>query len=784
MFRNGYLLPLSLAAAIATGCQTPTGAPSLGSPDASQALPALPAVPSGDVAPVRIEASRHLTVTETAPVTTATASASYGASVPARVLDGDLTTEWQSGLVANPILTLDRGAAGPLAAIDLKAKPGQVYAVEVSTDGSTWKTVLVNQQNATWNLEHKVLPADTTGRWLRLRYATTGAASVMVFEVKLTGSFDVSAPSASPSVAPTATPTTTASTAPAGLTAIGTPSAGLFPASRAVDASLSTEWQSGLVATSTLTLDRGATGTLTALDIKLNPGPTFDVAVSEDGAAWTTVANGQRTTTWNVERKALPAGTAGRYVRLAVTNNGKSAMVFEARPQGMLAGASPAPSVAPTVTPTASPTAAPTPAPIGAFVATRFGNQSVPRSADGTHTRGYELIQDLGMSTIREGWNWANLQTQQGSLVSWIGAYTDPKTAKLASLGLATEAMVTDTPTWATSDANAPNKKATVPAGLGQAIFADGTDVYKAGVGPNPNNYFAWYMHTMVSRYKGQVASWQVWNEPDFPSGNTTAGYYGNNGAPRYWNGTVQDYVRLLKVAHTVVKGVDPAARVALGGLGYENYLAAVIDNGGAPYFDIVDFHAYGSDKTSSNGVLNSSWGFLGRYQAMKNVLAAKGVTGKTFAVSETGMTADIPEEQAAYAAKVTATGLGLGDMELVQWAVFTNPGHLNIGVIDKATLTAKTKGFYAYAYATRKLAGCRPAGAVTATGTQGWKFVRPDGKAMWAVWSKSTSPAALALPVASASVVDKYGAARAASYAGGQLALNLTSDPVWVTEN
>lgn len=784
MFRKGQLLPLSLAAAIAAGCQAPTGAPPLGSPDASQGLPLAPA---GELAAVRVNASRHLAVDEATPVTTASASSTYGASVPGRVLDGNLTTEWKSAVVANPILTLDRGAAGPLTALDLKAKPGQLYAIEVSTDGSSWKTVLVNQQNSTWNLEHKALPSGTTGRWLRLRYATPGTTSVMVFEVRLTGSFDA-APSTAPSVAPTATPGSVTSAAPAGLTASGSPTRDLFPASRAVDASTDTEWQSGVVPSATLTLDRGATGSLTALDIKLNPGPTFDVAVSEDGSAWQTVATAQKTSTWNVERKALPAGTSGRLVRLAFTNNGKSAMVFEARPQGALAGATPAPSSAPTATPSATPTVTPTtapsPVPIGAFVATRFGNQSVPRSSDGTHTRGYELIQELGMSTIREGWNWANLQPQQGSLVSWLGAYTDPKTAKLASLGLATQAMVCDTPAWATSDGNAPYKKYTVPAGLGAAIFADGTDVYKPGVQPNPANYFAWYMFQMASRYKGQVASWQVWNEPDFPSGQTTAGYTGTNGAPRYWTGTVQDYVRLLKVAHTVVKGLDPAARITLGGLGYETYLAAVIDNGGAPYFDVLDFHAYGSDKTSANGVLNSSWGFLGRYQAMKNVLAAKGVTGKTLSASETGMTADNPEEQAGYATKLLATGLGLGDVELVQWAVFTNPGHLNIGVIDKATLSVKTRGYHAYAFATRQLAGARPAGAVTGTGVQGWRFVRPDGKAMWAVWSKSTATVALTLPVASARVLDKYGVARTASYVGGQLALSLTADPVWVTEN
>lgn len=558
-----------------------------------------------------------------------------------------------------------------------------------------------------------------------------------------------------------------------------------YGAARAVDGNTNLEWKSGPGSNPTLILDRGASGLLTALPLKTNPNQVFAVAVSDDRVTWKTVLSNQKNTTWSVVRKALPAGTTGRYVRLAFTSS-TTVMVFEATPEGSFASAptpapTAAPTVAPTVAPTTVPTAGPTTAPVTSYVQTRFGNQSVPRSADGTHTRGYALIGELGMSTIREGWNWANLQTAKGSYVSWLGAYTDPKTAKLASLGLKTQAMVCDTPTWATSDTAAPVKKYTVPAGLKLSIFADGSDVWKAGAKPNPSNYFAVYMFDMATRYKGQVSSWQVWNEPDFPSGDLGAGYKGANGNTRYWTGTVQEYVRLLKVAHTVVKNVDPAARISLGGLGYENYLAAILDNGGAPYFDIVDFHAYGTDKSSANGVLNSSWGFLGRYDAMKKVMTARGVTGKTYAVSETGMTANNPEEQAGYAAKLMATAQGLGDVEMAQWAVFTNPGHLNIGLIDKATLTNKTKGYAAYAFSTRQLAGVRPAGALTGTNVQGWRFERPDGKSVWLAWSKATSATAT-LPAISGRVLDKYGATRVASFAGGALAL--TSDPVWVQQN
>ena len=70
----------------------------------------------------------------------------------------------------------------------------------------------------------------------------------------------------------------------------------------------------------------------------------------------------------------------------------------------------------------------------------------------------------------------------------------------------------------------------------------------------------------------------------------------------------------------------------------------------------------------------------------------------------------------------------------------------------------------------------------MTDAGAQGWKFVRPDGKAQWAVWSKSTTAATVNLPSMSGRVLDKYGAVRTSSFAGG--AMNVSSDPIWVVEN
>lgn len=417
------------------------------------------------------------------------------------------------------------------------------------------------------------------------------------------------------------------------------------------------------------------------------------------------------------------------------------------------------------------------------LVQTRFGNASVPRASDGSLTAGYGLIRELGMSTIREGWNWKNLQIGKGQYVSWMD-YVDDKADALASMGLQVQAMVTDTPDWASSDPTYASKtgwdgaslgKYTVPAGLWKPIFSDGSDEYKPGASPNADNYFAVYMHDMVRRYRGKVRYWQIWNEPDYPSGDRVAGTRDAQGRIRYWAGSVQDYVRLLRVGHTLVRALDPDAKVTLGGLGYEAYFKAVLDLGGAAYFDVVDFHAYGSDKTTSNGVLNSSWGFLGRYHAMKRVLEDKGIAGKTFACSETGFTADNPSEQASYMTKLFAAAQAQGDIETVQWAVFTNPGHLNIGLVDQATLSKKTQGYHAYRIAVQQLAGTVPTGLVEGQGVQGYAFRRSDGKTLRVVWALE-SAAPLVLP-GDAQMLDKYGVVKESAVR--QVALS--PDPVYL---
>ncbi len=192
------------------------------------------------------------------------------------------------------------------------------------------------------------------------------------------------------------------------------------------------------------------------------------------------------------------------------------------------------------------------------------------------------------------------------------------------------------------------------PTGLFEPIFADGTDVPAPGKAVNPANPWARFVALAVERYRPggaagtNVRFWEVWNEPDLC---------------QFWNGSVEEYARLLKVAYLVIKQRDPSATVLWGGLAhYEQpeFLPALVNllaqdplaeayNG---FFDAAASHQY-----------SASW--LGyRYtKRVRDVLASVGWEDKPIWITESGVPVcddypgppcpspyrATPQEQAAY---------------------------------------------------------------------------------------------------------------------------------------
>jgi len=142
------------------------------------------------------------------------------------------------------------------------------------------------------------------------------------------------------------------------------------------------------------------------------------------------------------------------------------------------------------------------------------------------------------------------------------------------------------------------------PANMYEPIFLPNGDV-------NPNNYWAAYINKTVHTYKNWVRIWEVWNEPDYTDWRIPPTWLENpptRGQLSHWNGDIFEYNRIMRITYEVVKKIDPTAWVAVGGLGYTEFLDAMLrysDNptdgsltddfpslGGA-WFDCLSYHKY-----------------------------------------------------------------------------------------------------------------------------------------------------------------------------------------------
>lgn len=160
----------------------------------------------------------------------------------------------------------------------------------------------------------------------------------------------------------------------------------------------------------------------------------------------------------------------------------------------------------------------------------------------------------------------------------------------------------------------------------------------------NPQNYWADYVYRVVSIYHEWIQVWEIWNEPDWVSDWALTQQWPSRAPvasdlPRF-NGSIYDYVRMLRVSREAAKLADPNALIATGGIGYPSFLDAVlrysdeptsgkIDEAhpktGADYIDVVSFHHYPIYTAgNSESALES---FLGQKAALELVTEAHGRT-------------------------------------------------------------------------------------------------------------------------------------------------------------
>ncbi len=181
--------------------------------------------------------------------------------------------------------------------------------------------------------------------------------------------------------------------------------------------------------------------------------------------------------------------------------------------------------------------------------------------------------------------NWATVEKSPGQYdwSEWDGIL-----GKAASEGYQVITIITGNPSWAADTACGP---------IRQEHLDD----------------FATFMHEAVVRYSRppyNVKYWSFYNEPDNSDAVDFAwlgGCWGDAGNPNAAPGAGgKAYAKMLKAVYPAMKTANPQIYVALGGLAYDYFttdpdhgvfdpafLDDILAEGGADYFDVINFHYY-----------------------------------------------------------------------------------------------------------------------------------------------------------------------------------------------
>ena len=126
-----------------------------------------------------------------------------------------------------------------------------------------------------------------------------------------------------------------------------------------------------------------------------------------------------------------------------------------------------------------------------------------------------------------------------------------------------------------------------------------GTCHYASGAGcadpPASMTYWDEFLTALATHAKGKIGTYEVWNEPNVIDGS---------GVGLFWNGDVPTLVTMTQHAQSIIKGIDPAAKIttptpSTGKCSTASYvhpgcwLNDFFNSGGGAYVDVITFHGY-----------------------------------------------------------------------------------------------------------------------------------------------------------------------------------------------
>ncbi|MEX2106825.1 MAG: hypothetical protein WD810_07995 [Solirubrobacterales bacterium] len=165
----------------------------------------------------------------------------------------------------------------------------------------------------------------------------------------------------------------------------------------------------------------------------------------------------------------------------------------------------------------------------------------------------FQRLSRGGVESLRIPFGWAGVQPSKGGAFGW--ATIDGQVGAASQAGIQVLPFLAGAPEWAVPSVFVPGSGRSVKAPghlpVTGAARSGWTNFVKAAVARyGPNGTFWAENPTLPNR---PIRTWQIWNEQNFK-------YFVAKPNPG-------EYSRLVKFSHAAVRGVDPGAKVILGGM-------------------------------------------------------------------------------------------------------------------------------------------------------------------------------------------------------------------------
>jgi glycosyl hydrolase family 39 (putative alpha-L-iduronidase) len=201
------------------------------------------------------------------------------------------------------------------------------------------------------------------------------------------------------------------------------------------------------------------------------------------------------------------------------------------------------------------------------------------------------------------------------------------------------------------------------------------SSVYQPGNAAEPADNADWrnYVTAVVTRYKGRIGAYEIWNEPN------------NKG---FWTGDTQKMVALTQEASEIIHRIDPTAFVVSPAATTNSgiaWLSQFLNLGGGRYVDVIAYHFYVSPQPPE--------AMVPLIEQVRQIMSDTGVSDKPLWNTESGWQVPKPfpsaDLAAAYLARAYILNWASG-VSRFYWYAWDNHAWVSIQTTgaDSRTLT------------------------------------------------------------------------------------------------